>query len=162
MSTLVKIWPCLTRHWDQFYLEIKFCISVGEQSRSTRAPPRAQNRSPPGERAKKVTSRFVIKLLWNTLAKQNHISSDYRARPASASSLGCYRCVCCDTSGKRSSVGTRASVSQQWEPISLRLIKATVYERHVDLSLKCFIYLFFPLFSEGDHRDDPPLWRSVF
>lgn len=57
---------------DQFYLEIKFCISVGEESRSTRAPPRAQNQSPPGERAKKVTSRFVIKLLWNTVAKQNH------------------------------------------------------------------------------------------
>lgn len=46
-------------------------------------------------------------------------------------------------------------------PISLCLIKATVYKRHVDLNLKCFVSLF-SLFSEGDNRDDPPLWRSVF
>lgn len=32
----------------------------------------------------------------------------------------------------------------------------------VGLSLKCFIYLFSPLFSEGDHRDDTPVWRSMF
>lgn len=130
---------------DRFYLEIKFCISVGEQLRNTRAPPRAQNRSLSGERAKKVTSRFVIKLLWNTVAKQNH-TPVHISGPVLPAPAVYYRCVwCSDTSGKRSSVGTRASLSQQWEPISLRLIKATVYERHVEFKM-FYLSFFSPCF----------------
>lgn len=77
--------------------EIKFCISLGEELRSTEAPPRAQ-KQPSWERAKIVTSRFVIKLLWKTVAKQNHTSIQIIGIKLAASAVyrftGCATNVC--------------------------------------------------------------------
>lgn len=53
-------------------MEINVCVSPGEELRQRQ---RVQKKEPTQRtKAKKVTSRFVVKLLWETVARQNHTS----------------------------------------------------------------------------------------
>lgn len=165
MSTLVKVWPCLTWHWHQISFTWRLSsVSLWVNSWGAlerHQEPKTETLLEKGPRKSRVdlSSNCSGILLPNRTTHQFRLAGPSCQRQQFGLLQTCvvqryeWKKI---FSGNKSqcipTVGTYFTTSDQ----SNCLWKTRW------LKFKMIYLSFFPLFSEGDHRDDPPLWRSLF